>query len=246
MSYSIIIPVYNSETSLRILYQELSSILKEKDEIIFIDDGSLDKSLTILKEIVEEDLRVKVIHLEKNQGQQYALYLGIKAASQSHIVTMDDDLQHPVHLIFEMKVKIDEGYDLVYSVPVHQHKGYRHIGSKLTGLFFKLHYRNLKGLKVSSFRMFSSNLGQKIQAEYDFVYISAMLLPYARNVANIPYESIKRPYGQSGYSIKKLVMLFMKLYFYYGLKGMNFLKKKENYRGTYEEYINTRCGTLSD
>lgn len=247
MSYSIIIPVYNSATSLRILYEKLNDFMRSHDEIIFVDDASVDASLRILHDLQTLDDRVKVIELKENQGQQYALYLGIKSAVNPYIITMDDDLQHPIDLLIQMRASLDAGSDLVYGIPVDQHSGYRVLGSKLTGLFFKRHFKQLAGKKVSSYRMFRLELGQKIKAQYDFVYISALLLPHVKKVDNICYDSVKRPYGQSGYNLKKLMALFLKLYFYYGMPYLNFMKKPLSIkRGNYEKNIDVRCRTLSD
>jgi len=94
---SLVIPVYNEEESLTELYQEISEVLQNilRDfEIIFIDDGSQDKSRAILNEVAQKDERVKVIYFRKNCGQSAAFAAGFRMAKGRVVVTMDADLQN--------------------------------------------------------------------------------------------------------------------------------------------------------
>ncbi len=114
---SIVIPVYNEEDNIGPLFEELSTVLNrlnKKTEIIFVDDGSTDKSFIRLKEIWEKhpDL-VKVIRFRRNFGQTAAMAAGFNYAHGEIIITMDADLQNDPNDIPKLIEKIEEGYDLV-------------------------------------------------------------------------------------------------------------------------------------
>lgn len=241
MTYSIIIPVYNSEASLKILYKQLIEAMGDKVyELIFINDSSTDSSLEILLGLMDLNDCVKVLHLNHNCGQQKALYYGLKQAKNEMLITLDDDLQHPITMISKMQKKIEKGADLVYAIPIDQHtKWHRQLGSKLTGLFFRTHFKQIGQKRVSSFRMFRRSLMDQVEDEnYAFVYVSAILLPHAKHIENVHFESIQRPYGQSGYNLKKLLSLFLKLNFYYGYKFLKPFRatiKYEDERVIYEK-----------
>jgi glycosyltransferase involved in cell wall biosynthesis len=116
MKLSIVIPVYNEEENIPKLYEELKGVLEKlgKDyEIIFVDDGSTDRTYEILKEIASKDKRVKVIRFRRNYGQTAAMYAGFQYAEGDVIITMDGDLQNDPRDIPKLLEKIEEGYDIV-------------------------------------------------------------------------------------------------------------------------------------
>ncbi|MCM8773923.1 MAG: glycosyltransferase [Candidatus Omnitrophica bacterium] len=97
MDISLIIPVYNEEGNLRLLYQELKpplDSLGEDYEIIFVDDGSNDNSPIILDDLAKKDKKIKVIHLDGNYGVTSTLSVGLSYAKGDFILTMDADLQY--------------------------------------------------------------------------------------------------------------------------------------------------------
>jgi len=217
MKLSIVIPVYNSESSLAVLYNRISHSLTCSYEIIFVDDASTDKSLKILTELSRYK-NVKVLHVERNIGQQAALFNGLKHASGDYIVTMDDDLQHDANDINLLVKQIEEGYDLVYGIGKDDYGVHRHLGSKLTALFFKFHYKHVGDKRVSSFRIFTRRLNKQIlNCDYKFIYLSGVLLKHTTRVGQMEIVKNKRPYGRSGYNFFKLLKLFLKLNYYYGI-----------------------------
>lgn len=114
---SLLIPIYNEEEVLRISYERLK---KEMDrsgfpyEMVFINDGSEDASLQILREIVEKDASAKAIHFSKNFGHEIAITAGLDHARGDAIIIIDADLQDPPELIHEMISLWKKGYDVVY------------------------------------------------------------------------------------------------------------------------------------
>lgn len=229
---SVVIPVYNGEKSLEALYKKLLKILNEiteEFEIIMVDDSSSDNSYRKILSLNKNDSRVKGIKLAKNFGQQNAIICGFNFANGDYIVTMDDDLQHKPSDIKILYNKIKQGYDIVYAVPQNRDYGfYRKIGSKLTDFLFKLISSKPDDIRVSSYRILTKKLLNKITANNSsFVYISALVLEQDVNIANIEVSHYNRKHGESNYNIFKLIDLFLKLFIYYGrFPFLKFFRKK--------------------
>ena len=113
---SVMLPVYNEEESLELQYAAVITALKKIDrtyEIIFVDDGSTDRSAEILESIAKKDKNVKVVLFRRNFGQTAAMAAGIDFSSGEVVVFMDSDLQNEPEDIVNLLAKIDEGYDVV-------------------------------------------------------------------------------------------------------------------------------------
>jgi glycosyltransferase involved in cell wall biosynthesis len=113
---SVIVPVYNEEESLDKFFPRLNDALKKiskEYEIIFVDDGSTDNSLEILKKLASKDIHIKIFSFRKHQGKSEALTYGFRATQGDYIVTIDADLQDRPEEIENLIQKSKEGYDLV-------------------------------------------------------------------------------------------------------------------------------------
>src|SRR5881227_667859 len=113
---SVFLPVFNEEPNLRPLHAKLDEALKalgRTAEIIYVDDGSSDGSLKVLREIARLDGRVRVVALKRNYGQTAAMAAGIDAAQGDVLIPMDADLQNDPADIIRLLDKMDEGYDVV-------------------------------------------------------------------------------------------------------------------------------------
>ena len=116
---SVVVPVYNEQGNLRPLYEALAEQFQKLDvdyEIIFVDDGSRDASLQVLRSLNTLDSRVKVVSLSRNFGHQNALTAGLEFASGDAVVAMDADLQQPPELIPEMVEHWRAGYQVVFTI----------------------------------------------------------------------------------------------------------------------------------
>ncbi len=148
---SVIVPLYNEEESLNPLANELRKALKPIDlayEIIFVDDGSLDKSLSIIKDICRTDKRFKFISFQKNYGKSAALQVGFKEATGDVVVTMDADLQDDPNEIINLLKKLEEGFDVVSGW---KKKRYDPFVKKFSSKFFNLVTRIFSGIKIHDF-----------------------------------------------------------------------------------------------
>ncbi len=155
-SITVIIPVYNEVESLRELHNELSSVLNNtnKYELLFVDDGSSDGSIDLLKELSESDPHTKVIQFHRNYGKAAALAEGFKLSAGDYVVTMDADLQDDPAEIPNLVTKMENGYDLVSGWKKTRHDPWtKRWPSKL----FNFVTRLMTGVKIHDF-----NCGLKI------------------------------------------------------------------------------------
>ncbi len=116
INISIVVPLYNEEESIEYLYNSITKVLKKLNrtyEIIFIDDGSADRTFEISKAIHSKDRHLKIIKFRKNFGQTPAMQAGFDHAKGNIIISMDGDLQNDPEDIPRFLEKIEEGYDIV-------------------------------------------------------------------------------------------------------------------------------------
>src|ERR1035437_9034867 len=115
MDYSVVIPLYNERDNLAPLHAELSRVMQTLGrayELVFVDDGSIDGSIEVLRQIKSADKQVRVISLARNSGQTAALACGFTHATGDVIIAIDGDGQNDPADIPRLLVKLDEGYDL--------------------------------------------------------------------------------------------------------------------------------------
>lgn len=139
---SVVVLCYYEEKSLPLFYEainKVTEIMKEiKFELIFVDDGSNDKTLDILRNYAKNDSRIKYISLSRNFGKESALYAGLEYSTGDYVVVMDADLQDPPELLLDMyKIIINEDYDCV-ATRRKDRKGEPIIRSFFAKCFYKL------------------------------------------------------------------------------------------------------------
>jgi dolichol-phosphate mannosyltransferase len=117
--YSVVIPIYNEEEVIPTLHQRLTEVLEtvgESYEIIFVNDGSTDRSARLLVELRAQDARVKVVNLSRNFGHQIAITAGLDHSSGDPVIVMDGDLQDPPEVIPQLISEWQAGNDIVFAV----------------------------------------------------------------------------------------------------------------------------------
>jgi len=142
---SVIVPVYNSEQTLRELRKRLkkvlASLVEDRYELVFVNDGSIDSSWTILKDIATNDERIIAINLTRNFGQHNALMCGFSHVRGSYIITIDDDLQNPPEEIPKLFQEIQKGHDVVYGIfETKKHSKFRNFGSNCIQFVYRKTY----------------------------------------------------------------------------------------------------------
>jgi dolichol-phosphate mannosyltransferase len=210
---SVIVPLYNEEPVIRELYDRLTSTLRayeDKYEIIFINDGSRDKTKLLAKEICLQDKNVKLISFSRNFGHQIAITAGMEKASGQAIVTIDADLQDPPEVIPEMVKLWEEGFQVVHGVRK-KRKGENVF--RLATIF--LFYRFLRKITFVDMTMDSGDfrlMDRKVVEELKNMgeknrYIRGMVSWVGFRQTEVEYVREKRFAGETKYPFRKLVKL---------------------------------------
>jgi len=247
LKFSVLIPVYNSEDSISSLVAEIDNYFKsscESYEIVMVDDCSTDESWNRIEELSLDHPQIKGLRMDRNRGQQMALYWGLKYCEGEFAVTIDDDLQHNISDLDLLLERAVRGADLVFGIyDAYGSNGLRAKGSELVGIFFKSKYPNLNGNRVSSYRLIHRSVYKSlIQRDATFIYLSAELLEFAKAVDNVKVNRRERKFGQSGYTLKNCIEITLKLIFYYGIPFMKRLRKVN----VNETCVDGWCGKLSN
>lgn len=212
---SFVIPCYRSADSIS---QVVHGIIKtvESDarfeyEIICINDCSPDNTYQVLKQLSQENLKIKVIDLSRNFGQHSALMAGFNHVTGDIIVCLDDDGQNPPSEMFKLIDKLDEGYDLVsakYSKK--KHSLFRKIGTKISFAMSSYLVGKPKDIDLNSYYVFKRYvLDEVIKYDNPYPFVHGLILRVTRNMANVEIDHKERQSGSSGYNLKKLFGLWM-------------------------------------
>jgi len=210
---SFVIPVYNEGGNIRILYEELTAVLREIKhtyEFIFVDDGSTDESLALIKDLAKEDSRVFYIELSRNFGHQYALKAGLDLSQGDCVVSMDCDLQHPPEVVKKLVEKWEDGYDIVYTRRKEDKKLPR-IKRKTSWLFYAI-LNKVSDVKLENgtadFRLMNRKVLEAFSHLNENELFLRGLIKWAgfRQYA-IEYTARGRYTGKSKYSFKKMLSL---------------------------------------
>lgn len=209
---SLIVPCYNEEKVLEKMYvavKDVATKLKKRGydhEIIFVNDGSKDKTISILRRIASEDSQVKYISFSRNFGKESAMLAGLKKATGDLCAILDADLQHPPSLLVEMMEKYEEGYDQVIAKRTRQGE------KKLRTLFSRTYYKlvnkfvevNLQD-GVGDFRILSRKAIDAVVSLNENNRFSKGLFSWIGfKVAIVEYENLVRDDGESKWSFKSL------------------------------------------
>ncbi len=209
-SISIVIPVYNSEKSLPILFERLGAELPKvasQWEVILVNDGSRDRSWQCIEKSLSTYPWLRGIDLMRNYGQHNALLCGIRSAQYDVIMTMDDDLQNPPEEIGKLLAKLQEGFDAVYGYPrAESHGLFRNLASQITKRVLQAGMGVEVASRVSSFRAFRAEVREAfVDYRGAFVSIDVLLSWSTARFAAIPVSNPPRELGESNYTLRKLI-----------------------------------------
>ena len=211
---SVVVSVYNEEKALREFYKETNKILEQiknagwEHELIFVNDGSADNSLSILEEIAHEDHDVKLISFSRNFGHEAAMIAGIDYSTGDGIICMDADLQHPPECIPEIIEKFNDGYEVINMVRTQNKSAGLVKNITSSGFYWLINHISDVHFEpnASDFFAISRHVAQVLKDNYREKV--RFLRGYVQNVGfkktNIEYEARARVAGESKYSIKKL------------------------------------------
>jgi len=213
---TVVVPLFNEEESLNPLYTEIVKSVKVANidyEIIFIDDGSTDKSLEILREINRKDNKVRYISFRKNYGKSAALNVGFQKASGDAVITMDADLQDDPAEIPNLLKKLDEGWDMV--------SGWKKVRfdpfiKKHSSKFFNYTTRVMSGIKIHDFncglKAYKKEVVKNINVYGELHrYIPVLANNKGFTVTEIPVTHHPRRYGKTKFGISRFFKGFIDL-----------------------------------
>lgn len=211
---SIILPIYNEEENIFLVYEKVSSIMHELSsmydyEIIFINDGSRDSSWHKIMELCAKDKHVKAINFSRNFGHQMALTAGYDLAQGDAIITMDADLQDPPSLLLDMIKKWEQGANIVYARRIDRKDSF--LKRKTAHLYYKFldHISDVRiPRNVGDFRLIDKKVLQVLkECKEKSRYLRGMV---AWSGFTCDYVDFKRPNrlnGQTGYTWSKMIKL---------------------------------------
>lgn len=228
VTFSFVAPVFNEAESLPTFYSQLRSAadaLGESYEIVFVNDGSTDDSLNLIRRLKETDDRVRYVDLSRNFGQQEALTAGYDYATGQAVISLDADCQHPPGLIGEMIARWRQGYEVVYTVRRNTRK--LRLWKRLVSWLFYRFFSFMSGMDVADqadFRLLDRKVVNALATVREKGRFLRGLVGWIgfRQVA-VPYEAEPRHAGKSGYSLRKMSRLAAAAVFNFSFKPLRII-----------------------
>lgn len=216
MLYSIIIPCYNSDKSIRGVVEEtmaeMERLERKEYEFVLVDDYSSNNPLTIteLRKLAEDYSCVSVVELAYNSGQHNAVMAGLNYAKGDVLIAMDDDGQtHPSQLQY-LFAEFDKGADVVYGYyPQKQHSPFRNFGSWFNSFTVRVLIGRPKDIHASSFWVIRKFVRDSvISYESPYTQLQGLFLRTTKNIRCVPIQHFERREGTSNYTLRKLIGLW--------------------------------------
>jgi glycosyltransferase involved in cell wall biosynthesis len=215
--YSIIVPFHNEEENVTTLYDRVKLVMEqvnESFEIIFVDDGSRDRTYRLLEEIAAVDSRVMVIKLRRNFGQTSALAAGFDHAQGEMLISMDGDLQHDPEEIPNFLARLEEGYDVVSGWRANRADNLllRRIPSRCANWIMA----RISGVNIhdfgTTFKAYRRDVIHNIPLYGEMHrFIPALASWYGASICEIPISNPQRQHGQSHYGLSRTIRVFFDL-----------------------------------
>lgn len=211
--------MYGSEPVLPELVRRLQAMFDQQArpsgdyELILVCDCSPDRSWAVIRGLAQQYPWVRGILLRMNAGQHNALMAGFSHARGRVIVTMDDDLQHAPEDIPLLLAELAQGRDVVYArFKSRNHAGWKVAGSRLNDLVAGYLMNKPKGLYLSPFRAMTADIRDDIlRYQGPYVYVDGLILSVTRNIGTVDVDHHERYAGDSGYSLRKSISLWLKM-----------------------------------
>jgi len=233
---SIIVPVYNNEETIEELYERLIKAfaqLKQKYEIIFVDDASTDNSFEVLKSLHNQDNRIKIIKLIRNFGQSQATLAGFELSGGQSIVTIDADLQYNPEDIPIFLIKLEEGFHVVRGIRKNRCDSLflKRIPSYFVNLCIKLKVKNNIRDIGCSFMALDNGIIEQLKNYGAWRRFYKVILPQiAGSLCEVEVAHFKRKSGRSQYGLMRSVALaldfILNFYFKPPFSGRNELGRE--------------------
>lgn len=210
---SFVIPCYRSSHTITTVVDEIEqnlSALGLAFQVVLVNDSSPDDTWSVLKGLSDRNY-VVAVDLARNFGQHAAIMAGLHYADGDLICCLDDDGQTPVKEFHKLYRKLCEGYDVVYaSYDEKKHSRFRNLGSRFNSRMLESFLNKPKDLYMSSYFLARRFVIDKIlEYDYPYPYLMGLVLRTTNKITNVPVDHHERMEGESGYSIGKLLALWM-------------------------------------
>jgi len=221
MQLSVVIPVYNSERTIGPLVERLQVCLAGTAfEVVLVNDGSADGSEQVCRHLADQYENVKFIALRRNFGEFNAVLCGLAHTCGQYVAIIDDDFQNPPEAILTLLETAQTGqYDVVYSrYAQKQHHWFRNGGSWLVNALTTYSLGKPRTLYLSSFKLISRGVVDEIiKYTGPYPYIDGLIFRVTRNIGSVEVPHNPRTEGQSNYTARKLIALFLNVFIGYSL-----------------------------
>ena len=212
---SFVIPCYRSEGTIRGVVEEIRETMRTLPaydwELILVNDCSPDGTFAVLRALAEEDRHITAVDLAKNFGQHAALMCGMRHTSGDYIVCLDDDGQTPADEVGKLLEKLEQGCDVVYACYENkQESSFRQFGSRVNRRMTEIMLSKPKALELTSYfaaRRFL--VDEMLRYEHCYPYVMGLVLRSTKRICNVPVTHRARTSGSSGYTLGKLLGLWM-------------------------------------
>lgn len=210
MLISVVVPVHNEEGSLDALFAEVAINLADHDfEILFVDDGSTDDSLSVIQALAAEHPEVRYVSFSRNFGHQAALRAGLAEATGDAVISMDADLQHPPSLLPELIARWQEGNDVVYTVRDDRAARVPWFKRVTSRAFYRV-LNFLSDLTIepgaADFRLLDRAVCDAVNAQHEAnLFLRGYIQWIGFRQVGVPYVPAERLTGQSKYSLRKMI-----------------------------------------
>lgn len=210
---SVIVPCFNEEETIHYFYQAMEKVrikMNEEFEYIFVNDGSKDSTLSILRSLSVQDRSVRYLSFSRNFGKEAALFAGLEAANGQLVTVMDADLQDPPEMLMEMKQMLDDNSDLdCVGTRRVSRDGEPLIRSFFATLFYKL-MNKISQVEVvdgaRDFRLMRRHMVDAILSVSEYNRFSKGLFSWVGfNTEYLPYKNVERVAGETSWSLWKLL-----------------------------------------
>lgn len=226
MKISIVIPCYASarflDNTINEIIKEISKLNQYEFEIILVNDCSPDDTFDVVKENSKNFINIVGVDLAKNFGQHAALMAGFQHVTGDIVVCMDDDGQTPASEIHKLIEEISEDCDVVYArYQKKKHAWYRNVGSKINALMTEWMLGKPKNLYISSFFAAKRYVIEEVKKYKNaYPYVIGLILRTTKSIKNVDVTHKEREVGESGYSFKKLIALWMNGFTAFSIKPL--------------------------
>ncbi|HYF60594.1 MAG TPA: glycosyltransferase family 2 protein [Burkholderiaceae bacterium] len=225
VALSFVVPVFRGARTVGAVVDAIAGVrIDGGREVVLVNDGSPDDSAEVCRALTRRtDVEVTLVDLSRNFGEHNAVLAGLRHARGDWVVTVDDDLQNPI----EEAVRLFEharagGWDVVYSrYPAKRHAAWRNLGSRFANRVSDWLLDKPRGLYLSSFRCVSRFVVDHV-VRYDgpFPYVDGLILQAAGRIDSIEVAHRAREQGRSGYTLRKLVRLWLNLFVNFSIKPL--------------------------